>query len=280
MGAERSIGPFPQSIFPCNTWFFSSHIHNTCVTCHYLNTRDARNSQTPREMKREADNELAEGLPQKRKIVESVRHPLNEKGTSWVDTFQLPGPMQLSSRAFDRLWDSHPVEFGEIKIMGKTVKTPRWQQSYGIAYQFSGMLHKALPIPPEIQIYLDYANTLVEYLGMFKGAKFNMALVNWYENGNHFIGAHSDSEKQIVKNASGEVLVFSLSFGQKRELTLKPKKDVEGKELKIPMPNNSVVVMGGLCQRTHKHAVLKVGGQKGKNLGRRINVTLRMFVPT
>jgi alkylated DNA repair dioxygenase AlkB len=107
-----------------------------------------------------------------------------------------------------------------------------------------------------------------------------MALLNWYQDGNHYIGYHSDDEKQLVKGPAGETLVFSISFGQKRDLTLRPKKGVEGVECKVAMENNSVVVMGGLCQQTHKHAVLKVAGQKGKAMGRRINLTFRMFRPS
>src|SRR5690242_12666942 len=105
-----------------------------------------------------------------------------------------------------------------------------------------------------------------------------MALLNWYQHGNHYIGYHSDDEKQLVKGPAGETLVFSISIAQLIDITLQTKKGVEGVECKVAMENNSVVVMGGLCQKTHKHAVLKVAGQKGKTLGRRINLTFRMFV--
>lgn len=44
------------------------------------------------------------------------------------------------------------------------------------------------------------------------------------------------------------------------------------------MPGNTVLVMGGRCQQTHKHAVPKVDGKKGAKMGRRINMTFRVFV--
>jgi len=201
---------------------------------------------------------------------------LNEKGTSWVDSFQLSDELKLDNKQFEELWSLHPEELGQVKLYGKTIDTPRWQQSYGQPYRFSGMNHEALPVPPPVQRYLDYANSLPQYQ-MGNGVQFNMALLNWYQDGRHHIGYHSDDESQMIKSAQGETVVFSLSFGQQRPLSLKPKKDTEGKELKVEMANNSVLVMGGLCQKTHKHAVPKVAGKKGAAMGRRINVTFRMF---
>lgn len=32
-------------------------------------------------------------------------------------------------------------------MFGKKVYTPRYQQSYGVPYQFSGLVHEALPFP-------------------------------------------------------------------------------------------------------------------------------------
>lgn len=32
----------------------------------------------------------------------------------------------------------HPAERGSVKILGKVTPTPRWQQSYGMPYTFSG----------------------------------------------------------------------------------------------------------------------------------------------
>ena len=206
------------------------------------------------------------------------RYLLNEKGDSWVDCFPLKPDLRPTKEQFDALWNTHPGEFGEVKIMGKPVKTPRWQQSYGQAYNFSGMLHDALPVPETVQPYLDWANSLTEdYLKPYGDKKFNMALLNWYQDGNHNIGYHSDDERQLVQNKNGDSIVFSISLGQQRELTLKPKKDSVGETVKVKMPNCSAVVMCGRCQKTHKHAVLKVAGEKGKKLGRRINLTFRIF---
>ncbi len=216
--------------------------------------------------KRESEQCLKEGDARKK----YKRMPLNDAGTSWVDSFLLPDDLKLNQAEFDALWALHPDKMGKVKLFNKEHETPRWQQSYGQSYRFSGLEHAALPLPASVQRYLDYANTLPQY-----GGQFNMALLNWYQDGRHHIGYHADDESQMRKSPSGETHVFSLSFGQQRPLSLKPKK--EGRELKVEMANNSVVVMGGLCQKTHKHAVLKVAGKKGERMGRRINVTFRAF---
>lgn len=221
-------------------------------------------------MKREATPEPVE---QRKRF---KREALNEQASSWVDSFLLPDDLKLDRAQFEELWALHPTTLGQVKLWGKTVETPRFQQSYGQPYRFSGLEHAALPLPPALQRYLDYANALPQY--RTQGGSFNMALVNWYQDGRHHIGYHADDESQMLKSGGGETHVFSLSFGQPRTFSLKPKKDTQGRALKLEMANNSVLVMGGLCQRTHKHAVPKVDGKKGAAMGRRINVTLRMFV--
>jgi alkylated DNA repair dioxygenase AlkB len=207
------------------------------------------------------------------------RHALNTGGSSWVDSFQLPDQLKLNRVEFEQLWTLHPAELGQVKLFNKPQATPRWQQAYGQPYHFSGMQHDALPVPPLVQRYMDYANSLGEYVGDEKQGSFNMALLNWYQDGAHHIGYHADDESEMRKSRDGETMVFSLSFGQQRPLALKPKSSAaaDNVALKVEQPNNSALVMGGLCQRTHKHAVPKVQGAKGKNMGRRINVTFRKF---
>ena len=227
---------------------------------------DPDTARIPRKREAEQDLKADESVLKKYK-----RQALNDASTSWVDTFELPDELKLDQKQFDALWTLHPAEMGKVKLFNKEHDTPRWQQAYGQPYRFSGLEHKALPVPPQVQRYLDYANTLPQY-----GGQFNMALLNWYKDGQHHIGYHSDDESQMRKSRSGETLVFSLSFGQHRPLSLKPKK--EGRELKVEMTNNSALVMGGLCQKTHKHAVPKVAGKKGEAMRPRINMTFRAFV--
>lgn len=215
-------------------------------------------------------------LKKQRKLKDPVieRVYLNEDKTSWVDSFNLPDNIMISEDEMNELWEMHPTEFKKLRIFNKEYDTPRWFQSYGQSYKFSGHEYPALPIPEIIQKYLDYANSLPQYHGT-SNAKFNMCLINWYEDGNHSIGYHSDDETQIVKNKEGECEIFSISFGQTRLFKLQSKDKTDTKEFNLS--NGSVIVMGGKTQSTHKHSIPKISGKKALTYGNRINLTFRKF---
>lgn len=226
-------------------------------------------------MKRAGD-ELAKPEAECKRVL-LTRHRLSQR--SWVDAFRLPRELCATRDQFEALWALHPREQGQIKLMGQTVETPRWQQPYGKPYRFSGMDHAALAVPAAVQPYMDWANTLREYLAPFGGdARFNMVLLNWYQDGAHYIGWHADDESDMRKNARGETVVLSVSLGQARHFALKPKEGQRGDRLKLEMRDGCVLVMGGRCQSTHKHSVPRVQGKKGAALQRRINMTFRVFV--
>lgn len=42
---------------------------------------------------------------------------------SWLDEFSLDEKLDID---FDSLWDTHPEEYGLVKIYGKVLHTPRW----------------------------------------------------------------------------------------------------------------------------------------------------------
>ena len=210
-----------------------------------------------------------------------TRHLLNKDGSAWVDQFQLPPDMRMSSEEFNQLWREHPEHKGTVELFGKDIETPRWFQSYGKPYAFSGKEHEAKPVPPLVQRYLDYANEQEQYLEPYakQEGRFNMALLNWYEDGSHYIGYHSDDESSMLR-CKGASIVYSVSFGGKRRFLMKPKKNTKHHRgtLELELRDNCVVVMGGLCQQLYKHSVPKITGAKAKLTPPRINLTARMFV--
>lgn len=204
----------------------------------------------------------------------SRRKFLTPDTKSWVDIFNLPSRLMLTKEDKENLWNMHPKEYSTVKIYGKIIHTPRYLQSYGRPYVFSGQKHDAVPIPNIIQKYMDFANSIESYTSRYQ--KFNMCLVNWYEDGSHYIGYHSDDEKELFIDKDGGSIVFSISFGETRRFLLQSKdntKDVKEFELK----DGSVIVMGGRCQKTHKHSVPKITGKNSNKTGRRINLTFRSF---
>lgn len=184
---------------------------------------------------------------------------------SYIEQRAIPIPLQ-AMYDFDELWKLHPEEYGTVSYMGKVVNTPRWQQTYLRDYYFSGMMHKALPLPVEFQPFLDWANTVSA------NVVYNQVLVNWYGDGNHYIGAHTDDEQQLVPLSP----VLSVSLGQERIFRIRQKR-TNDIVVDIPMPNNTYMIMGGKVQRNYLHEVPKVSGTKGSQMDKRINITFRVF---
>lgn len=190
--------------------------------------------------------------------------PLSES-TCFLYQLQLPEEVRLTSEQFDVLWNSHPVEKGVVKILGKDIQTPRWQQSFLRPYFFSGKLHGAAPLDnPSLQKVLSWAQ-------QHAGVDFNQLLVNWYDvTAGHYIGKHSDSEKQLVEGAP----IYSFSFGTQRTFRVRHKYKKDEK-IDLLMPDNSLVVMAGDMQKFYTHEVPV--SKKYVGDGRRINITTRLF---
>ena len=182
---------------------------------------------------------------------------------SWIDKAQLP--TELTDVDFEELWNLHPEKYNQVVMAGRVVNTPRWQQSYNKPYFFTGMAHAALPVPDSIKPYWDWANS-AGY------GEFNQILINWYANGHHYIGPHSDDETQLVNDSQ----VLSLSLGAERIFRIREKKSKQVVQ-DISMPHGTVVVMGGMIQNQYTHEVPKINGKKGEDVGRRINITFRQF---
>jgi alkylated DNA repair dioxygenase AlkB len=190
---------------------------------------------------------------------------------SWLDQGMLPQNVVPTQKEFEELWNLHPQEFGQVKLFGKVHSTPRWQKSYMKDYSFSGMNHSAEPLPVQMKIYLHWINSL-GYQG-----EFNQVLVNWYQNGAHFISSHADDERQMVPGSP----IVSISLGATRQFRLRwgnnsPQKGKIFRDFSVN--HGSFLTMGGDFQKEFKHEIVKVNGYKGLQVGRRINITFRQFL--
>ena len=212
------------------------------------------------------------------------RYFLDEAGTALLDIFF---SRVADTADFDELWNLHPEEKGKIKIADKEIDVPRYQQSYGKEYWFSGMTHESLPIPDILLPFLEEANNS-QYGKLYGATGFNEILVNWYADGNHYIRAHSDDESEMVTSINGENVVYSLTLQEapgNRIFRLKPKlppkstvsvderKSIGKERIDLELQHKIVAVMAGTCQKKFKHQVPKTK----KTVGRRINITFRCF---
>ena len=181
---------------------------------------------------------------------------------SWVllcRQFRVP-----TEQEFGSVWACHPQELGKIVLFdGRECTTPRYTRSYGASYQYSGQVQEA-HAPSECEKVvelLENINALARDGMQDPSMKYQMCLVNWYEQ-HHHINPHSDNTRPLVPQSP----IFSLSWGQTRTFRLTPatrqstttKKKQNNKPLDIDLESGDLLVMGGHCQTTHKHEIRKI----------------------
>lgn len=204
---------------------------------------------------------------------------------SWLDTMMLPENLIPNKEQFMQLWNLHPEEHAEVLIYGKRVPIPRWQRSYGRDYKFSGVVSKGYEIPPELIPYISWANSLG--YGAFSdvhpdapSGAFDEILLNWYSNGENYIGSHSDDETSLRKGSP----IVTITLCDTEDLSILRKfrirsKDESKKVVKDVLTSNGMVlVMGGDFQKEFKHEIVKMTGEVAKKAAPRISITLRQFV--
>lgn len=183
--------------------------------------------------------------------------------TSWILYYPvIPDPkIHIAQEEYNKLWLSHPEEYPEWIMYGKPVKTPRWTCIYDYDPFEESYITRLI----------SWCNVLAKNSWNLDNP-FNGAVVNWYKDGNHYIGAHSDKETILKKDTP----ILSFSYGATRNFKVTARKDNPDKNfvpLTFQLPNNSLIVMGGQTQKYFKHEVLKDKYLKES----RINITVRMF---
>ena len=113
---------------------------------------------------------------------------------------------------------------------------------------------------------------------------YNGCLQNWYLP-EHSIGLHADDQRAMKPG----IPIFSLSWGGPRRFLFRPKPaylpdspqpspmKATGAKVELVLRDGDLLVMGGTCQKTHKHEVPKLRKTMDLPTGRRINWTVRAF---
>ena len=191
------------------------------------------------------------------------RHDLDDDHIVWVG--HLPDNLVPDAAAFEALWQTHPAEYHEIKMYGRLVKTPRWQQAYGKDYRYTGRVNKAEPIPALLEPLLSWSQENIDQ-------NLNGLLLNWYDGLlGHYIGPHSDSIVHLVPATP----IVTISLGDKRFFRLRrgPAK-LKAPPIDFPVRNGSVIVLPWKTNLAFTHEV----PHHVRQLRRRISVTLRGFI--
>ncbi len=109
-----------------------------------------------------------------------------------------------------------------------------------------------------------------DHYGRPAGQVFETAGLCFYRTGDDSVAWHGD---RVGRAIDRDTMVAIVSVGAERTLSVRPKEagDVPRETLRFPVGHGDLVVMGGSCQRTHEHAVLKTK----QAVGPRISVQFR-----
>lgn len=179
--------------------------------------------------------------------------PRTELGSgAWVDL--LPGWVNGSDALFDRLLGGVPW-LAERRVMyERVVDVPRL-----LAFYAEG---EELPDP----VLTRCRERLDDYYAPGLGEPLVSAGLCLYRDGRDSVAWHGDT---IGRGRLEDTIVAIVSLGAPRQLALRP---VGGRTAhRFALGHGDLVVMGGSCQRTWEHAVLKTA----RSVGPRISVQFR-----
>lgn len=134
-----------------------------------------------------------------------------------------------------------------IVMFGKKLNQPRlvgFFSNTSIGYKYSRQIINSQPLTVSLNSLLININNIFE-------SNFNGILVNKYVDGNDYICAHSDDEKEI-----SNVGVVSISFGSERKFRIRDK--ISKKIIvDIDMKSYDIIHMGGEFQNEFTHEIPK-----------------------
>ena len=171
---------------------------------------------------------------------------------AWVDV--QPGWVTGSDELFLRLQAEVPWRAENREMYDRMVDVPRLLCHYGVGV--------ALPDP----LLLEAREALSDHYEPELGERFVTAGLCNYRDGRDSVAWHGD---RIGRGRTDNTMVAIVSLGAARRLSLRPRGG--GHQIGFSLGHGDLVVMGGSCQRTWEHAILKTA----KPVGPRISVQFR-----
>jgi alkylated DNA repair dioxygenase AlkB len=191
------------------------------------------------------------------RIIDDPRGAIVDYVADFLDAEErraLRAELEQASGSFDR---------DRVMIFGKPVDSPRLVRAFGdegLRYRYAGVDRETAPWLPRLRAVRDRLVALA-------GHPFNYALVNWYRDGNDYIGWHSDKEADLAPEAS----IASLSLGAARPFLLRDR--AGGHTHEVLLADGSLLWMRGTTQLHFKHALPR----RKAITEPRFNVTFRLI---
>lgn len=173
---------------------------------------------------------------------------------AWVDV--RPGWVSGSEELFMRLVREVPWHAERRTMWDSVVDVPRLLKFYGEREQ--------LPDP----LLAEARTALGAHYREELGEPFTTAGLCFYRDGRDSVAWHGDT---IGRSSTSDTMVAILSLGEARRLSLRPR--TGGASIGFRVGHGDLLVMGGSCQRTWEHAVLKTA----RPVGPRISIQFRPY---
>lgn len=180
-----------------------------------------------------------------------TRHRLS--ASAWVDT--RPGWIANADELFDALRTEVPWRGERRAMYDRMVDVPRLLCFYD----------EATPLPHPV--LNEARDALSDHYRDELGEAFTTAGLCYYRDGNDSVAWHGD---RIGRSRVEDTMIAILSLGAPRRLSLRPTGG--GPQTGFSLGHGDLAVMGGSCQRTWEHAILKTK----RAVGPRISVQFRV----
>lgn len=171
---------------------------------------------------------------------------------AWVDV--LPGWIAGSDDVFLRLESEVPWRAERREMYDRVVDVPRLLCHLGAG--------DPLPDP----LLVEAREMLSDHYEAELGERFATAGLCLYRDGRDSVAWHGD---RIGRGRTDDTMVAIVSLGAARRLSLRPRGG--GRQVGFALGHGDLVVMGGSCQRTWDHAILKTA----RPVGPRISIQFR-----
>lgn len=194
-----------------------------------------------------------------------LKHKKNKKNKNGKIYFDTILSETESFQLYTHLLENTPWMQGVYKMFGKEVKTPRllWSMrdenfNIGKSYNITGS-----------SIWTEEIKEVKNKVEQIMNKKINYAQINYYRDGNDYIGWHTDSE--VIDGDS----IASISLGATRKFQFQSINDPknENEKYQIYLTNGSLIIFDSICAKTAwKHRIPK----EPKVKDGRINITFRL----
>jgi len=179
---------------------------------------------------------------------------------AWVDV--RPAWVTGADDLFARLVRDVPWRAERRQMYDRVVDVPRLTRFYGE--------HDTWPDPT----LAEGRDVLSAHYAAELGEPFTSAGLCYYRDGQDSVAWHGDTGGRRGRGGCEDTIVAILSLGEARRLSLRPRAGLaEGSSMSFQAGHGDLIVMGGSCQRTWEHAVLKTA----RAVGPRISVQFRPY---